>query len=66
MRAKHEMSAEASNHPSVQLDHPGALLDGTTVAGSERTPGYRRWTVITDGQFDAGALDRPLSRKDQK
>ena len=63
MRARHARTpaAEASNHPSVQLDHPGALLDQTTVAGPERTPGYRRWTANTDGQFDAGARDRPLS-----
>ncbi len=56
----------ASNHPSIQLDHPGAPLGETTIAGPERTPGYRRWTVSTDGQFDAGASDRSLSHRDQK
>jgi hypothetical protein len=61
MRAEHEIAGEASNHPSGQLNHLGALDAGTTDAGAERTLWYRRRTVNADDQFDAAVNDQNLA-----
>jgi hypothetical protein len=67
MRAEHEIAGEASNHPSGQLNHLGALDADTTDAGPERTLRYRRRAVNADHQFDAarGFLDARRSRSEQ-
>jgi hypothetical protein len=58
MRAGHETAGEASNHPSGQLNHLGALDADTTDAGPERTLRHRRRTVNADDQFDAAVNDQ--------
>jgi hypothetical protein len=67
MRAEHEIAGEASNHPSGQLNHLGALDADTTDAGPERTLWYRRRAVNADDQSDAagGFLDTRRSRSEQ-
>jgi hypothetical protein len=61
MRPEHEIAGEASNHPSGQLNHLGALDADTTDAGPERTLWYRRRTVNADDQFDAAVNDQNLA-----
>ena len=64
MRASHEIAGEASNHPSRQLNHLGALDADTTDAGPERTPWHRRRTVNADDQFNAAVNDQKRPAKE--